>query len=161
MQLRQTSISSRPAGNYRPTSIEIVNEPGMQEQIKKIRTLVQNYMKIVDTTVRDITPKYIMLTLVRGTLDYIKDELTGDIFKEYQSEEAKVALLMASDDYMDRINSLLAIRDATNNALEVFSSLHQISSDLCKINVQILLNKSYQGYLLTIAYVHLELFYAI
>ena len=115
----------------------------MQEQIKKIRTLVQNYMKIVDTTVRDITPKYIMLTLgklnfqskvwnkfkidsilVRGTLDYIKDELTGDIFKEYQSEEAKVALLMASDDYMDRINSLLAIRDATNNALEVFSSLH-------------------------------------
>ena len=50
-------------GYTRPTSTDILKAGHMQEQVEKIKLLIGNYMSIVDTTVRDMTPKYIMLTL--------------------------------------------------------------------------------------------------
>ena len=39
-------------------------DPDMDKQIEVIKMMVESYLKIVGKTIRDITPKYIMLLLV-------------------------------------------------------------------------------------------------
>ena len=39
-------------------------DPDMDKQIDVIKMMVESYLKIVGKTIRDITPKYIMLLLV-------------------------------------------------------------------------------------------------
>lgn len=45
------------------SSFDIFEDSQLKEESKKMSKMVESYMKIVNTTIRDVTPKYIMLTL--------------------------------------------------------------------------------------------------
>ena len=52
------------------SSFDIFEDSQLKEESKKMSKMVESYMKIVNTTIRDVTPKYIMLTL--GELEHVK-----------------------------------------------------------------------------------------
>ena len=41
-------------------------DPHMDKQVEMIQMMVESYLKIVDKTIRDIAPKYIMLLIVHN-----------------------------------------------------------------------------------------------
>ena len=85
--------------------------------------MIENYMKITDKTIRDLVPKYIVLSLVRATQTYIKKDLVSDVLKDVCTEEDKRKLLQANQDYQESITELLELRQATKKALDVFMKL--------------------------------------
>ena len=54
--------SSKPS-RERPSTEAILDDPSTKDQTKTVVKMVENYMSIIDTTVRDVTPKYIVLLL--------------------------------------------------------------------------------------------------
>ena len=85
--------------------------------------MIEDYMKITDKTIRDLVPKYIVLSLVRATQTYVKKDLVSDVLKDVSTEEDKRKLLQANQDYEESINELLELRQATKKALDVFMKL--------------------------------------
>ena len=79
-------------------------------------------MRITDKTIKDLVPKYIVLTLVRATQDYVKKELVGDVMNG-QSEEGRSQLLQVNQEFESNINELLQLRTATRQAMDVFMKL--------------------------------------
>ena len=85
--------------------------------------MIEDYMKITDKTIRDLVPKYIVLSLVRATQSYVKKDLVSDVLKDVCTEEAKRKLLQANQDYEESINELLELKEASKKALDVFMKL--------------------------------------
>ena len=81
----------------------------IKEEANEVKKFVGNYMEIVDTTIRDMTPKYIMCSLVGALQDYVKDELTSDLLEGRSSPEAQQELLKWEES--SRVPELLKIRD--------------------------------------------------
>merc|ERR1719317_625698 len=88
-----------------------------------LKKMIENYMKITDTTIRDLVPKYIMFALVSATQKYVREELVGDILKGRNSDDDKAKLLEASSEYSLQIRELLDIQSATQKAMDVFLSI--------------------------------------
>ena len=59
------------------SSFDIFEDSQLKEESKKMSKMVESYMKVVDTIIRDVTPKYIMLTL--GKIEYVKSSLSQNI----------------------------------------------------------------------------------
>eukprot|EP00092_Neocalanus_flemingeri_P034950 GFUD01038029.1.p1 GENE.GFUD01038029.1~~GFUD01038029.1.p1 ORF type:complete len:778 (-),score=179.11 GFUD01038029.1:280-2613(-) len=112
-------ISRRPKN----TTDQILNDRGLQDQSKILKKMIENYMKITDTTIRDLVPKYIMFSLVSSTQKYVREELVGDILKGRNTDEAKAELLEASKEHFHQIKELLDIQSATHKAMDVFLSI--------------------------------------
>jgi len=102
---------------------EILNDRGLQDQSRMLKKMIDNYMKITDTTIRDLVPKYIMFALVSATQKYVREELVGDILKGRNSDDEKAKLLEASSEYSLQIRELLDIQSATQKAMDVFLSI--------------------------------------
>jgi len=102
---------------------EILSDRGLQDQSRMLKKMIDNYMKITDTTIRDLVPKYIMFSLVSATQRYVREELVGDILKDKNTDEQKAQLLEASSDYAQKIKELLEIQGATQKAMDVFLSI--------------------------------------
>lgn len=102
---------------------KILNDKDLQDQSRIIKTTIEDYMKITDKTIRDLVPKYIVLSLIRATQTYVKKDLVSDVLKEVSTEEAKMKLLKVNQDDEESINELLELRKATQKALDVFMSL--------------------------------------
>ena len=115
----KASINKSPKN---PTE-EILNDRGLQDQSKMLKKMIENYMKITDTTIRDLVPKYVMFALVSATQKYVREELVGDILKGRNSDAEKAELLEASSEYSLQIKELLDIQSATQKAMEVFLSI--------------------------------------
>ena len=47
----------------RPSTSVILEDPTTRDQTKMLAKMVENYINIIDTTIRDATPKYIVLLL--------------------------------------------------------------------------------------------------
>lgn len=47
----------------RPSTSVILEDPTTRDQTKMLAKMVENYISILDTTIRDATPKYIVLLL--------------------------------------------------------------------------------------------------
>ena len=118
--MRNLSTSSRKPKN---ATDEILNDRGLQDQSKMLKKMIENYMKITDTTIRDLVPKYIMFSLVSSTQKYVREELVGDVLKGRNTDESKGELLEASAEYSQQIKELLDIQSATQKAMEVFLSI--------------------------------------
>lgn len=62
----------REVAHERPTSIEkrfdkeVLQDPFLSEYTDKTHQMVKKYMKIVDTTILDLTPKYIKMSLINA-----------------------------------------------------------------------------------------------
>merc|ERR1711915_593189 len=102
---------------------EILSDRVLQDQSRMLKKMIDNYMKITDTTIRDLVPKYIMFSLVSATQRYVREELVGDILKDKNTDEQKAQLLEASSDYAQKIKELLEIQGATQKAMDVFLSI--------------------------------------
>lgn len=102
---------------------KILSDKTLQDQSKILKIMIENYMKITDKTIRDIVPKYIVLSLVKATQTYVKKDLVSDVMKDVGTEEAKRKLLQANQEYEESINELLELRQATQKALDVFMKL--------------------------------------
>ena len=113
---RQTSLQEKSATE------QILQEKELQDQTRVLKCLIEDYMRITDKTIKDLVPKYIVLTLVRATQDYVKKELVGDILNG-QSEEGRGKLLQVNQEFESNINELLQLRTATRQAMDVFMKL--------------------------------------
>jgi len=117
--MRKTPSKKSPKN---PTE-EILSDRGLQDQSRMLKKMIDNYMKITDTTIRDLVPKYIMFALVSATQKYVREELVGDILKGRNSDDEKAKLLEASSEYSLQIRELLDIQSATQKAMDVFLSI--------------------------------------
>ena len=117
--MRKASSKQNPKN---PTE-EILSDRGLQDQSRMLKKMIENYMKITDTTIRDLVPKYIMFALVSATQKYVREELVGDILKGRNSDDDKAKLLEASSEYSLQIRELLDIQSATQKAMDVFLSI--------------------------------------
>ena len=113
---RQTSIQEKSA------TVQILQEKELQEQTQILKCMIEDYMRITDKTIKDLVPKYIVLSLVRSTQDYVKKELMGDVLNG-QSEEGRAKLLQVNQEFESNINELLQLRTATRQAMDVFLKL--------------------------------------
>ena len=102
---------------------KILNDRDLQDESRIIKKMIEDYMKITDKTIRDIVPKYIVLSLVRATQSYVKKDLVSDVLRDVCTEEAKKKLLKANQDYEESINELLELKEASKKALDVFMKL--------------------------------------
>jgi hypothetical protein len=50
-------------------------DPQLERQVETIRNLVESYMLIVTTTLKDMTPKMIMGVMINQTKQFIAEEL--------------------------------------------------------------------------------------
>ena len=104
----------------RKTGVETVQERILgnsliQEQTSSLKRMVEEYLRITDTTIRDLAPKYVMLSLVNGVQDYVREELPGDLV------EAGEDLVERADG--GRVGELLGARQAVTQALAVLAKL--------------------------------------
>ena len=112
-----------PSSRSKSITEQILADSELQEQSKTMKQMIEDYMKITDKTIRDIVPKYIILSLVKATQTYVKRDLVGDVLKNVHSEEERKKLLQPNQDYEENISELLKLRKATQNALNVFGKL--------------------------------------
>ena len=95
----------------------------IQEQANTLKRMVGDYMEITDTAIRDLAPKYIMLSLVSALQDYVREELLGDLLEEHSGPEAKQALVRRQES--SKVPELLAARDALSQAMQVLGRVTQ------------------------------------
>ena len=78
-------------------------------------------MEVVDTTIRDMVPKYIKSSLINALQDYVRDELTSDLLARYSTSGDQEELLKWEES--SRVAELLEMKDAIQRGLEVVSKL--------------------------------------
>lgn len=125
IKTRTRTIMKTLRGTQKEKSVteQILNDRELQDQSRIIKNMIEDYMKITDKTIRDLVPKYIVLSLVRATQSYVKKDLVSDVLKDVCTEEAKRKLLQANQDYEESINELLELKEASKKALDVFMKL--------------------------------------
>ena len=45
------------------SSVDLLEDSHIKDESRRMQKMIENYIKIVNMTIRDVTPKYIMLTL--------------------------------------------------------------------------------------------------
>ena len=60
---------------------------------------------------------------VRGTVEYVKEDLFGDIFDGRNSEESRSYLLQYCPYHAEKIKELVKMKTTIAQALEIFSNL--------------------------------------
>ena len=62
----------------------------IQDQTSILHKMVKSYMKVVNTGIIDMTPKYIILNLIQGTISYMKLQFEVSIFEDRETNEEKL-----------------------------------------------------------------------
>ena len=108
--------------NKESTRIAIIDSRPIQDQSSVLKKMVNDYLSITDTTIRDMTPKYIMHSLVLALKDYVREELIGDLLHDRHTPE-DLEQLMKATDYLNHINELLAAQETIKQAMIVLDNL--------------------------------------
>jgi hypothetical protein len=111
-----TQLSSRPQADE-----TALNDPVNISAKDQLLTLVKKYMEIINITIQDNTPKYIIMVLVKNTIEYAKHYITGDL-EEGKTDEDILKLLETDSDIKRRINELIQQKESTKQALDVLSN---------------------------------------
>merc|ERR1712043_68217 len=80
--------------------------------------MVDNYMKIVDTSIKDMVLKYIVLDVVQRTESYVDGRLSVHLFADRNSTETKLELLQTDGLEQRRIDELLQNQSTIEQALK-------------------------------------------
>jgi len=91
----------------------------IQDQTSILHKMVKSYMKVVNTGIIDMTPKYIILNLIQGTISYMKLQFEASIFEARETNEEKLQLLEIEEGEQQRIDDLLKMEEAVKNAIEL------------------------------------------
>ena len=91
-----------------------------------MKRLVGEYIGIVDITIQDITPKYVMFSLVNAMQEYVKKDLLGDLMQDWGTLEGQEELVRR-EDKSGEIKQVLAKQSAIRQAMEKISKLWRAS----------------------------------
>ena len=91
----------------------------IQDQTIILHKMVKSYMKVVNTGIIDMTPKYIILNLIQGTISYMKLQFEVSIFEDRETNEEKLELLEIEEGEQRRIDELLKMEEAVRSAIEL------------------------------------------
>jgi len=91
----------------------------IHDQTNILIKMVQSYMKVVNTGIIDMTPKYIILNLIQGTIFYMKLQFELSIFETRETNEEKLELLEIEEGEQKRIDELLKMEEALRHAIEL------------------------------------------
>lgn len=105
------------------TEKEFLKNKDNMEQTSLIHQMVTCYMKIVDTTIQDMVPKYIIYSLVQATLQYAKLDLLGDLLSGRETQEEKEELMDGGSDEAKKIAQLLVLKDAMDQAINILTDI--------------------------------------
>ena len=94
---------------------KILGNQLIQDQSNSLKRMVGRYLEIADITIQDMTPKYIMLSLVDALQDYVKEELLGELLAERTPEEQEG--LVERVDTTGKVGKLLTTQEAIRQAL--------------------------------------------
>eukprot|EP00123_Amoebidium_parasiticum_P017676 comp23942_c3_seq1/m.42318 comp23942_c3_seq1/g.42318 ORF comp23942_c3_seq1/g.42318 comp23942_c3_seq1/m.42318 type:complete len:841 (-) comp23942_c3_seq1:1211-3733(-) len=94
-------------------------DPVLERQVETIRNLVDSYMGIVGTTIRDLVPKTIMCLLISNVKETIKTELIGALYAAGSPDE----LMEESAEEQDRRDQMLKMLTMSKEALKIISEI--------------------------------------
>ena len=87
--------------------IDTVREDSLiQDQTTILHKMVKSYMKVVNTGIIDMTPKYIILNLIQGTISYMKLQFEVSIFEDRETNQEKLELLEIEEGEQRRIDEI-------------------------------------------------------
>eukprot|EP00124_Ichthyophonus_hoferi_P002082 Ihof_evm3s130 gene=Ihof_evmTU3s130 len=94
-------------------------DPLLERQVETIRNLVDSYMAIVGTSIRDIVPKIIMYLLISTVKDNIKTEMVGAMYSAGSPDE----LMEESAEEQDRRDQIMKMLNMSKEALKIISEI--------------------------------------
>ena len=119
----QVPSGNLPAPNEKAICAkEILGNQLIQDQSSSLKQLVGEYIQITDITIQDITPKYIMHSLVNAMQEYVRANLLADLLENRSTLEAQGELVRREDN-SEEIKQVLAKQLAIKQAMERLSKL--------------------------------------
>eukprot|EP01134_Creolimax_fragrantissima_P002300 CFRG2300T1 len=94
-------------------------DPAMERQVETIRNLVDSYMGIVGTTIKDLVPKTIMCFMIDSVKEYLKTDLVGGLYAAGNPDE----LMEESADETQRRDDMLRMLKMSKGALKLLSEI--------------------------------------
>ncbi|CAH1786433.1 unnamed protein product [Owenia fusiformis] len=103
-------------------------DPQLERSVETIRNLVDSYMRIINKTTRDLTPKSIMHMMINSTQLFITEELLAHLY----SSADQGSLMEESAEESLRREELLRMYHVTKEALGIISevSMKTVSTPL-------------------------------
>ena len=119
----QVPSGNPPAPNEKAICAKaILGNQLIQDQSSSLKQLVGEYIQITDITIQDITPKYIMHSLVNAMQEYVRANLLADLLEDRSTLEAQGELVRREDN-SEEIKQVLAKQLAIKQAMERLSKL--------------------------------------
>ena len=104
-------------------SENVKSDPVIQDQTVILHQMVKSYMAVVNMAILDMTPKYIILNLIQGTLEFLKMQFEFAIFEHRESQAEKLELLDTGGDNQAKIANLLLMKESISKAMEMLKSV--------------------------------------
>ena len=101
----------------------VKEDPVIQDQTVILRKMVRSYMKVINTAIIDMMPKYIILNLIQGTIEYVKMQLEAGVFEDRETNEEKLELLEIEENEKSRIDELLKTEDSLKKGIELIRNV--------------------------------------
>ena len=101
----------------------VKEDPMIQDNTVILAKMVRAYMKVINTAVIDITPKYIILNLIQGTIEFIKLELEANIFESRETNSDKLDLLTLDENKQNKIDELTNMEASVGKAIELVKNI--------------------------------------
>ena len=101
----------------------VKEDPVIQDQTVILRKMVRSYMKVINTAIIDMMPKYVILNLIQGTIEYLKMQLEAGIFEDRETNEEKLELLEIEENEKSRIDELLKTEDSLKRGIELIRNV--------------------------------------
>ena len=71
----------------------------------------------------DMTPKYIILNLVQGTISFVKVQLEANILESRETNQDKMDLLEINEGEKSKLNQLITMEASVKKAIELVKNV--------------------------------------
>ncbi|CBY39413.1 unnamed protein product, partial [Oikopleura dioica] len=95
-------------------------DPQLERQVETIRNLVESYMLIVTTTLKDMTPKMIMGVMINHTKLFIAEELLAMIYAQCDIN----MIMEESDSEAQRRDDMIRMYNSLKEGLKVIGDIN-------------------------------------
>ena len=105
---------------------EVLNDSDINGKSYTVEQMVGKYMEVVHTSILDMAPKYIIMSLVQETIRYAKEDLSGDLLPMGITPKKVSALMETSPEDKRRLEQVKTTKAATEHALSI---VQRVSND--------------------------------
>jgi len=95
-------------------------DPQLERQVETIRTLVDSYMQIVMKTLKDLSPKVVMMLIINDVKVFIAEELLATLYAECDMKQ----LTEESPEEEERREELLKMYASLKEALQIIGEIN-------------------------------------